>query len=130
MTAKDFTVTENGIAQTIAFLEFQQLEEIDPAPELTERVAPIPRLAHTEIAAERPLDLRYADRRLLALYFDMTAMPPIDQSRAIGAAQEFIRKQMTPADLVAILVYSGDEVHGARGLHRRPRTSAWPRCRR
>jgi VWFA-related protein len=110
LTAKDFTVTENGIAQTVAFLEFQRLEEIDPAPELTEHVAPIPRLAHTEIAAERPLDLRYANRRLLVLYFDMTAMPPIDQSHAIGAAQEFIRKQMTPADLVAIMVYSGNEV--------------------
>ena len=73
-------------------------------------MAPIPRLAHTQIAAERPLDLRYADRRLLALYFDMTAMPPADQSRSIGAAQDFIRKHMTPADLVAIMVYAGGEV--------------------
>jgi VWFA-related protein len=110
LTATDFVVTENGIPQTVAFLEFQRLEEIEPAPELTDHVAPIPRLAHTEIAAGRPLDLRYANRRLLALYFDMTAMPPIDQSRATGAAQEFIRKQMSPADLVAILVYSGNEV--------------------
>jgi VWFA-related protein len=111
LTAKDFAITENGIAQTIAFLEFQKLEEIQPAPVLADRVAPIPRLAHTQIAAERPLDLRYADRRLLALYFDMTGMPPADQSRAIGAAQDFIRKQMTPADLVAIMVYSGNDVN-------------------
>jgi VWFA-related protein len=110
LTAKDFSVTENGIPQTIAILEFQKLEELRPAPTLTDRVAPIPRLAHTQIAAERPLDLRYADRRLLALYFDMTAMPPQDQSRAIGAAQDFIRKHMTVADLVAIMVYSGGEV--------------------
>jgi len=110
LTAKDFAVTENGIPQTISFLEFQKLEEIRPAPVLTDRVAGVPRLAHTQIAAERPLDLRYADRRLLALYFDMTGMPPADQSRAIGAAQDFIRKQMTPADLVAIMVYAGGEV--------------------
>ena len=110
LTAKDFAVTENGIPQTIAFLEFQKLEEIRPAPALTDRVAAVPRLAHTQIAAERPLDLRYADRRLLALYFDTSAMPPADQSRAVGAAQTFIRKQMTPADLVAILVYAGGEV--------------------
>jgi VWFA-related protein len=111
LTAKDFTITENGIPQTIAFLEFQKLAEIEPAPALTTHVAPIPRLAHTQIAAERPLDVRYADRRLLALYFDMTAMPPADQSRAIGAAQTFIRKNMTAADLVAILVYAGGEVN-------------------
>jgi VWFA-related protein len=110
LTAKDFAVTENGNPQTVAFLEFQKLEEIQPPPALTDRIAPISRLAHTQIAAERPLDLRYADRRLLALYFDMTAMPPVDQSRAIGAAQEFIRKNMTPADLMAIMVYAGGEV--------------------
>jgi VWFA-related protein len=111
LTAKDFTITENGIPQTIAFLEFQKLAEIQPASALTGHVAPIPRLAHTQIAAEHPLDVRYADRRLLALYFDMTAMPPADQSRAIGAAQTFIRKNMTAADLMAILVYAGGEVN-------------------
>src|ERR1022692_1168904 len=110
LTAKDFAITENGVPQSIAFLEFQKLEEIQPPAALTDRVAAIPRLAHTQIAAERPLDLRYADRRLLALYFDMTAMPPADQSRAIGAAQNFIRKNMTPADLMAIMVYAGGEV--------------------
>ena len=31
LTAKDFAVTENGIPQTVAFLEFQKLEEIRPA---------------------------------------------------------------------------------------------------
>jgi len=110
LTAKDFAVTENGALQSVAFLEFQKLEEIQPAPVLTERAIPIPRLARTQIAAERPLDLRYSDRRLLALYFDMTAMPPSDQSRALGAAQDFIRKQMTAADLVAIMAYTGGEV--------------------
>jgi len=110
LTAKDFAITENGIPQNIAFLELQKLEEIEPAPALTGHVAPIPRLAHTQIASGRPLDIRYANRRLLALYFDMTSMPPADQSRAIGAAQEFIRKQMTAADMVAIMVYSGGEV--------------------
>ncbi|MEO8097762.1 MAG: VWA domain-containing protein [Acidobacteriota bacterium] len=110
LTAKDFTITESGVLQTVAFLEFQKLEEIQAAPVLKEAVAPTPRLAHSQIAAERPLDVRYADRRLLAFYFDMSAMPPADQLRALGAAQDFIRKQMTPADLVAILKYSGNEV--------------------
>ncbi len=110
LTAKDFVVTENGIAQTVSFIEFQKLEEIQPAPVLADRASAIPRLAHSAISAERPLDLKYADRRLLALYFDMSAMPPADQIRAITSAQDFIRKQMTPADLVAILKYAGDEV--------------------
>lgn len=110
LTAKDFVVTENGIAQTVSFIEFQKLEEIQPAPALADRAIAIPRLSHSAISAERPLDLKYADRRLLALYFDMSAMPPPDQIRAISSAQDFIRKQMTPADLVAILKYAGEEV--------------------
>jgi VWFA-related protein len=110
LAAKDFTITENGIAQTIAFLDFQKLEEVQPAPVLIDRVAPIPRLAHSAIAAEKPLDLKYSDRRLLALYFDMSAMPPADQLRALTAAEDFIRKQMTAADLCAIMAFSGNEV--------------------
>ncbi len=41
----------------------------------------------------------------------MTAMPPSDQLRALAAAQKFIRTQMTPADLVAIMRYSGGAVN-------------------
>ncbi len=40
----------------------------------------------------------------------MTAMPPPDQLRALAAAQKFIRTQMTPADLVAIMRYAGGAV--------------------
>ena len=40
LTAKDFTLTEDGIAQNLAFVEFQKLEEVQPAAEVTERVAP------------------------------------------------------------------------------------------
>jgi len=36
----------------------------------------------------------------------MTAMPPPDQLRALDAATKFIKKQMTPADLVAIIQYA------------------------
>jgi VWFA-related protein len=112
LTAKDFTITENGMPQTVAFLEFQKLAETTatPAPVLTERVAAVPRLAVSQIAAERPLDLKYSDRRLIALYFDLSTMPPADQIRAISAAQDFIRKKITPSDLVAIMKYAGNEV--------------------
>ena len=46
----------------------------------------------------------------MALYFDMTAMPPNDQLRALEAAQKFVRTQMNPADLMAILRYQGGAV--------------------
>ena len=34
LTAKDFTITEDGVPQTISFCEFQKLEEVAPPMEL------------------------------------------------------------------------------------------------
>lgn len=46
------------------------------------------------------------DHRLIVLFFDKTAMFPEDLARSVTAAQEFVRDQMTPADLVAIVSYA------------------------
>ncbi len=109
LTAKDFTVTEDGKPQTVAFAEYQQLSATKASP-LTASVAPVAQLTRTQIAAVKPGDPRYHDRRLLAIYFDMSAMQPNDQSRALDSAQRFIRTQMTESDMVAILRYSGGAV--------------------
>ena len=118
LTAKDFSVTEDGVAQTISFCEFQSMDEI-PEPELMSRPAPAPEPApaakvapvvQADIAPEAPGDLHYRNRRLMVLYFDMGAMPIPDQVRAQYAAIKFIRTQMTPADLVAVMSFS-DGVH-------------------
>jgi hypothetical protein len=68
------------------------------------------KLAHTQIAPESVDNERYKNRRLLALYFDMSAMNPPDQLRALSAAEKFLRTQMTSADLVSILRYQGASV--------------------
>jgi hypothetical protein len=57
-----------------------------------------------------PGDTRYRDRRLLVLYFDLTAMPPADQLRAYSAAQTFVDAQMQPNDLLAIMTFGGGAV--------------------
>jgi VWFA-related protein len=114
LTAKDFTVTEDGGEQSIRFFEFQKVPEgAEPEPPLTTASAPLRRLPETQITAERPGDFRYQNRRLLVLYFDMTAMPPPDQLRAITAAEKFIRTQMTPADRMALMRFEGGAVRVA-----------------
>jgi VWFA-related protein len=111
LTAKDFTITEDNMPQTIKFFEYQKLEEVPaqappPAPRV-ENVKVYEKLTTTQIAPETAGDLKYRERRLLALYFDMSSMPPADQLRALTAAEKFIRTQMTPSDLVAIMKFSG-----------------------
>lgn len=114
LTAKDFIVTEDGMPQSIAFFEYQKLPEAPSAPIATNTppiaATPMPKLPRTQIAPERPGDVRYRDRRLLALYFDLVAMPIPDQLRALEAAQKFIRTQMTPADLVAVMIFDNGAV--------------------
>ena len=118
LTARDFTVTEDGTPQKIRFLEHESLPTdatpLPPSNPDDERITIYKRLTRTTLAAESTSaatgNSRYKDHRLLALYFDMTAMPPTDQQRALAAAEKFVRTQMTTADLVSILRFGGGSV--------------------
>lgn len=112
LSAKDFTVTEDGVPQEIKLFEVQQLEAEDAAEAISEDRRPVllEKLPRSRIAPEQPGKARYRDRRLLALYFDMTAMQEPDQLRALAAAQKFVRAQMTTTDLMAILQFTGGAV--------------------
>ena len=114
LTAKDFTVTEDGTPQTIRVFEHETLPAdtapLPVTPLEAEQVTIYKHLSRGTIAAEGDEKNRYKDHRLLALYFDMSAMRPEDQQRALAAAERFIRTQMTPADLISILRYSGGSV--------------------
>jgi VWFA-related protein len=113
LAASDFSVTENGVPQAIRFFEHQSLPPAtNPTPMASapEHIHIYDKLGLVKISPETPGSTRYKDRRLLALYFDMTAMPPGDQARSLAAAQKFIRTQMAAADLLAILRYSGGAV--------------------
>ncbi|HWZ51155.1 MAG TPA: VWA domain-containing protein [Granulicella sp.] len=113
LMAKDFAVTEDGTPQTIRVFERESLP-VDSAPlpvtpEDEENVRVYKRLGRTTYAAEDK-GKTYKDRRLLAFYFDMTAMRPEDQVHALQAAEKFVRTQMTEVDLVSILRYQGGAV--------------------
>ena len=114
LTAKDFALTEDGAPQSISFCEHQALaghaEPLPVAAPGSEDIKIYKRLTHTQIAPETVENGRYKNRRLLALYFDMSAMYPADQLRALSAAEKFIRTQMTTVDLVSILSYEGGSV--------------------
>jgi len=117
LTAKDFTVTEDGVPQVIKFFDYEKIPETlntTPLPPAEIKdVVLMNRLPHTTITTESGGNLMYRNRRLMALYFDMTTMPPPDQMRALGAAEKFVRTQMQAADLMAIMQYRGEgvEVH-------------------
>jgi VWFA-related protein len=122
LAAKDFSITEDGVPQTISFVEFQRVHSAAEPPPAPSRAAPVsapaapatvaPRApeAQYQISPSTPGDIRYRDRRLLILYFDLSAMPPSDLMRAYTAGQKFISTQMKAQDLVAIMTFQGGAV--------------------
>ena len=121
----DFNITEDGKKQDIKIFTFQELEEtVNPEP-VPAKAAPAPRrrppdappapaapvvksVTANQIAPSKPGEVKYKDRRLLVMFFDMTSMPIQDQIRAQTAAQKFLKTQMTPSDLMAIMTFSSD----------------------
>ncbi|HUB51981.1 MAG TPA: VWA domain-containing protein [Terracidiphilus sp.] len=114
LTAKDFVVTEDGVPQQVRYCEHQDLTsdaKVLPATtRATEDVHIYDRLARTQIAPETMGDAKYKNRRLIALYFDMVGMYPPDQVRALNAAEQFVRTQLTSVDMVAVLRFEGGGV--------------------
>jgi VWFA-related protein len=111
LTARDFTLTEDGRPQEIAFVEFQPLDTIGsaaPLPATTTTVAPVTAGAGSP---SLPGGAAYRGRRLLIIYLDLVGMPFFDQFRAFDSADKYVATLMTPADLVAVMVYDG---RGAR----------------
>jgi len=113
LTAKDFAITEDGVPQTISVFEYQRLTDDTPVQPVTPpapAAAAAPIAPVRQITPERPGDIRYRDRRLLVLYFDMSSMPESDQLRALFAARKFLEAQMKGPDLVAVLQHSSGAV--------------------
>jgi VWFA-related protein len=110
LTAGDFTIIEDGAPQKIRIFEHESLPiDVEPLPRQSqedEKVRIYKKLARTSYSQSA----KYKDKRLIAMYFDMTAMTPDDQLRALQSAEKFVRTQMTSADLVSILRYSGGSV--------------------
>ena len=135
LTAKDFVITEDNVPQTITFCDFQKMEDNVLPPIEAPAAAPIPAaeekekpavgaVTRLEIMPEAPGDMKYRDRRLLALYFDMTAMPIPDQLRALDAAAEVHRQTnegRRPDGHHQVRRRSGTH---PGGLHREPRRPA------
>ena len=119
LTADDFVVTEEGVRQDIAFVEYQKLEgptpaaaaQAAPAPAAPLQSTPVPGVVQAGIAPPASNgDIKYRDRRLVVLYFDLSATFPPDQVRAYDAALKYIATQMQPADLIAIMSFNNGAV--------------------
>ena len=100
---ENFQLQEEGKAQTITALDYYDVERIETAG-TTEDATPITIDLKT---ANDPEKLRpiVREHRMIVLFFDLTSMAPEDLLRSTDAAMKFLKEQMTPADLIAIVTF-------------------------
>jgi len=104
LTAADFTVLEDNKPQTLSSFDFEQVDtaELPPLEPMDKTLITRPRTAQPEAAAAaEPVDLH--DRRLVVLFFDLSSMQPEEIERAVKASTTYIDRQMTAADLTAVV---------------------------
>jgi VWFA-related protein len=125
----DFRLTEDGKVQQIGVFDFQKLDletPREPAPaaapagekeaaaagnpatlSATVSQTPAPGASKPAPVTTRPGTaqpiIRYQDRRLVAMLFDMSSMEVADQIRVQKSALDFIHNNLKPADLVSVM---------------------------
>jgi VWFA-related protein len=107
LTQGDFSIYENGKKQQVATFDFQSVDMAAPLNEATVSglATGVAGKGQKAAVVARPEDLR--NHRLIVMFFDLTSMQPEDLDRSVGAARDFLKNKMAPADLVA-LVSLGD----------------------
>ena len=107
---EDFTILEDGKPQAVSVFEFQKLtrnrtaRRLPPPPPLAANVIPVRKVE--TIQAPAAGQIQYHDKRLLCLFFDLSAMAVEEQIRAQQEALKFIDEKMTVDDLVAVMTFS------------------------
>jgi len=100
----NFTILEDNKPQKI--LSFDT-ENVDAAPALdVAQVKPLagePSSQPAPAPARANLAAQFKDRRLIVLFFDVSAMEPDEIDHAVTSAEHYVDTQMAPADLVSIV---------------------------
>ena len=106
---EDFTVLEDNKPQKVISFD---LENVDAAamqsvpqarPLLNQPSANQASQSAPPASAADRFANQFKDRRLIILFFDLSAMEPDEIDRAVTSAEHYVDTQMAPADLVSIV---------------------------
>jgi VWFA-related protein len=103
---EDFTILEDNKPQKITSFDLENVDAV--AMQSLAQAKPLagePAAPSSAPAATTPTNSadQYKDRRLIILFFDLSAMEPDEIDRAVTSAKNYVDKQMAPADLVSIV---------------------------
>src|ERR1700733_14819928 len=105
---ENFTILEDNKPQKIVSFDVENVDAV-PASDVAQAKAlsDAPTGATTpptaDTSAQAASRLQFKDRRLIVLFFDLSAMEPDEIDHAVTSAEHYLDAQMAPADLVSII---------------------------
>lgn len=100
----NFTILEDNKPQKIVSFDVENVDAL-PAQDVAQ-AKPLPGLATGQPSAPASATdtaSQFKDRRLIVLFFDLSAMEPDEIDHAVTSAEHYLDAQMLPADLVSIV---------------------------
>src|ERR1700722_2705752 len=100
---ENFTILEDNKPQKVLSFDVENVDavppqdvaQVKPLAEVPGQPAPAPSAADAAAQCK--------DRRLIVLFFDLSAMEPDEIDHAVTSAEHYLDAQMAPADLVSIV---------------------------
>jgi VWFA-related protein len=99
---EQFTLLEDDKAQKLLSFDYYDIEAIETAGR--QDTQPVVVSLGAVASPEKVREL-VRDRRMIVLFYDLTSLQPDELLRAVDGGQRFIREQMTPADLVGVVLF-------------------------
>ncbi|HTS06360.1 MAG TPA: VWA domain-containing protein [Candidatus Eisenbacteria bacterium] len=102
---EDFTILEDNKPQRVLSFDIENIDtvanqDVAQSHPLTNQPSPAQPAASASSTSNTD---QFKDRRLIVLFFDLSAMEPDEIDRAITSAEHYVDAQMAPADLVSIV---------------------------
>ncbi|MGO9863320.1 MAG: VWA domain-containing protein [Terriglobales bacterium] len=101
---EDFTILEDNKPQKVVSFDVENVDAVSGLD--VAQAKPLPEAASEQAVPAAPAADAFAqfkDRRLIVLFFDLSAMEPDEIDHAVTSAENYVDAQMAPADLVSIV---------------------------
>jgi VWFA-related protein len=101
----DFTILEDNKAQKVVSFDIENIDAVATQDVAQTKALPgaVPQPETPASAPASDAANPFKDRRLIVLFFDLSAMQPDEIDRAITSAEHYVDTQMAPADMVSIV---------------------------
>ena len=101
---ENFTILEDNKPQKVVSFDVENVDAVPPSN--VSQAQPLPEIAperENPSASAADAAKQFKDRRLIILFFDLSAMEPDEIDHAVTSAEHYVDTQMAPADLVSIV---------------------------